>query len=110
MRKSIIAPLVGALLCVTPVMAEHLSSCQESVIANGIAFHGSLVCDPSWLDRPGSLTILAGAQSCRGDRTVSKSLKALLMRGMVDFDNSVKELGKAAACQKLDTMISSTGG
>jgi hypothetical protein len=32
------------------------------------------------------------------------------MRGMVDFDNSVKELGKVAACQKLDTLLKSVGG
>jgi hypothetical protein len=93
------------LIALTPTpqaaIAEELSNCQSALILNGIDFHGSIVCNPDWLDRVGSRAILAQAQSCR--KTASP--KMLMVRGFTDFDNSVKALGKTAACQKLDDAI-----
>jgi hypothetical protein len=37
-------------------------------------------------------------------------MKVLIMRGMTDFDNSVKQLGKEGACQKLNEAINTFGG
>jgi hypothetical protein len=94
------AMLAAALLALaTPAVAGR--DCRAAIIADGIASRGSIVCNPHWLDRPGSLAILAATQSCRG----TPETKALIARGFADFDNSVKELGKAAACQKLDANI-----
>jgi hypothetical protein len=98
---------LGILLAFMPAtlasVAQELSRCQNAIILDGIDFHGSLVCNPDWLDRRGSLAILAEAQSCK--KTAGS--KTLIMRGFADFDNSVKELGKIAACQKLDEVIKS---
>jgi hypothetical protein len=102
--KRLFKQLLGLLLASTPTLgsvAQELSVCQNALILNGIDFHGSVVCNPDWLDRPGSLAILAEAQSCK--KTAGS--KTLMARGFADFDNSVKELGKVAACQKLDDVI-----
>ena len=99
---------IAALALVTAVPAHALTAGQESIVLNGIASHGSMVCNPDWLDRPGSYAILARAQ--KAAHANSKSVKALLMRGMIDFDNRVKEQGKASVCRTLDQMINVMGG
>ena len=99
---------IAALALVTAAPAYAVTTGQESIVLNGIASHGSIVCNPNWLDRPGSYAILAGAQAAA--RANPKGLKALLARGMVDFDNSVKRLGKEGACRQLDQMIEAFGG
>jgi hypothetical protein len=81
--------------------SSNLSKCQNTVILNGIVSRGSAVCNQAWLDRPGSLVVLRAAQACNK----TPRLKALLSRGMSDFDRKVKELGKAAACQEIDETI-----
>ena len=103
--KRLFKQLLGLLLAFTPAplasVAQELSACQNALILNGIDFHGSVVCNPDWLDRRGSLAILAEAKSCK--KTAGS--KTLMARGFDDFDNSVKQLGKIAACQKLDEAI-----
>jgi hypothetical protein len=95
--------LLVLLLAAQTSLAQEPSHCQSAIILNGIDFHGSIVCDPGWLDRRGSLAILAEAQSCKN----APGSKTFIARGFTDFDNNVKELGKIAACQKLDAAIKS---
>jgi hypothetical protein len=75
---------------------------------DGIASHGSVVCNPAWLDRPGSYAIVAAAQKHR-EISAAASL-ALIKRGIADFDTAVKKFGKAAACGKLNDDLNSLGG
>ena len=98
---------IAALALVTAAHAYAGAAGQNFIILDGIASHGSVVCNPNWLDRPGSYAILAGAKAAHAD---PKTAKAFIMRGMTDFDNSVKELGKEGACRKLDQMIEAFGG
>ena len=97
---------LGMLLALMPALpassaSNNLSKCQDLVILNGIVSRGSAVCNQAWLDRPGSLAILRAAQACNK----TPGLKALVSRGMTDFERKVKELGKAAACQEIDGII-----
>jgi hypothetical protein len=48
--KRILALAALALATVAPAYA--LTHDEEAIIVNGIDFHGSAVCNPSWLDRP----------------------------------------------------------
>jgi hypothetical protein len=88
----------------TGEIAKLATTGETFIILDGIASHGSIVCNPDWLDRPGSYAILNGARAARVN---DKAKVALIKRGMADFDKSVKDLGKPAACQKLDAMINS---
>jgi hypothetical protein len=48
-----------------PLAAEPAGkapSCDDVVIFNGLLGRGAFVCNTAWLDRPGSLAILAGAR------------------------------------------------
>jgi hypothetical protein len=103
--RQIFMKVPGVLVALMPApstaLAGEPSNCESAIILNSIDFHGSVVCDPDWLDRPSSLAILAEARSCKN----TARSKMLLARGFSDFDNSVKELGKTAACQKLDDAI-----
>jgi len=60
----ILAAAALAIALSTP-FAAHAATCD--ITTNPVS--------PSGINAPGSLTLLSGAQSCRGDRTVSKSLK-----------------------------------
>jgi hypothetical protein len=101
--KKFLLICTAVLMTASTAFAEERSACQGAIILNGIDFRGSIVCNPDWLDRRGSLVILAMAQSCKN----KSGSKISLARGFADFDNSVKELGKTAACQKLDDTIRS---
>jgi hypothetical protein len=102
--KQLLAILLAFIPAPIASLAKEPSPCEWAIIVNGIDFHGSAVCNPDWLDRPGSLAILAQARSCNK----TAGLKTLALRGFNDFDNSVKELGKEAARRKLDEIITST--
>jgi hypothetical protein len=97
-----------AIAALAVVPKAHATTKEVSaVIADCIATHGSIVCNPAWLDRPGSYAILDMARSVRMDKKVKE---ILLRRGMTDFDNSVRQLGKAGACQKLNSVLVDMGG
>jgi hypothetical protein len=89
--------------------ARDLTNAQSSVVANGIATHGAIVCNPAWMDRPGAYAILNAATLAAHGMSKGQ-LRTLIMRGMTDFDNSVSELGKAGACQKLNAALVQMGG
>lgn len=103
MLTKLTAAAIIAACALAPVasVAQGLSACQNAIILNGIDFHGSVVCNTAWLDRQGSLAILATARACKK----TAGAETLLARGFADFENSVNELGKTAACQKLDDAI-----
>jgi hypothetical protein len=102
---SLAASMTGA-----PVGKAQADSndCQQMLIANGIDFRGSAVCNPAWLDRPGSLTIAdlshAACNTKKGE--LPKSFDKFMRQGFIKFDSMVKESGKTSACAALDKMIS----
>lgn len=93
--------LVAASLALSTLPALAGDTCQISYpITDGIFTHGSMICNPEWMDRRASLIMVQLTTKCRS--IGEQKLKALMMRGMRDFDRKIKELGKSAACEMLD--------
>jgi hypothetical protein len=103
MRTLFLATAAFALALAGPAYAE--TNGEASIILDGIATHGSIVCNPHWLDRQGSYIIVDLARAAHANGANDETMRSLLKRGMADFDKSVKELGKKGACQKLDHLL-----
>lgn len=97
--KCIISSVFSIFLLST-VACKAEDVCISTIVAHSIAFRGAVICNGSWLDREGSYHLLAQAQKCK-----KFMKKSLVERGFRDFDRSVTELGKTAACEKLDRML-----
>jgi hypothetical protein len=75
-------------------------NCETTIKLHGVVSRGSMVCDPSWLDRKGSVKLLNMARTCKLD-----DMETILKSGMLLFDNDAKKNGKDQACAKLDGVI-----
>lgn len=96
--------VILALLCLPSLCsAQELTQCQKNLIAHGVVFRGSAVCNDSWLDRNGSIVLLHMAQACNK----TAHAKEFMNRGFMDFDRHSADIGKTAACEKVDGYIRS---
>ncbi len=103
--RMVFQPSLWIVLALTPLQASaaprDLNNCKASIVLGGIVSRGSAVCNPAWLDRPGSLNVVEMARTCN---TIS-GVKALISQGMREFEGKLKSLGKDAACEEIDELI-----
>jgi hypothetical protein len=102
--RTIAAVVCFAILLLMPAasIAQERSDCLKAEVITGIVTWGIIACDRRDLyDRPGTRIILDGIQSCEE----TAEAKAFRYRGMGDFDNTEKRIGKRAACQALEDAI-----
>ena len=102
--------LAAALIAAAPIGAHAASDAEGTVILDGIASHGAVVCNPNWLDRPGAYAILDAAKTAHASGLGDAAIRTLIKRGMNDFDGHVKSMGKVAACKQLNSMFVEMGG
>ena len=92
-----------AILAASGALASELTPCQTTLIAHGVVFRGSMVCNSKWLDREGSYALLAKAQSCNH----TKNARSYLERGFKDFDRKSSQIGMMEACESINRAIGS---
>jgi len=102
-------PFIAATPALRPNAATAQTPCQKMLFYEGVAFRGSAVCNPAWLDRPGALTILATSRKTCG-KLPSANVESGMKEGFIAFDNMARDRGKAAACRELDKMLNQLGG
>lgn len=105
MRKTLLAIAAAAVLATTAAKAGGTKAeCQSIITANGFLSHGSIICNPAWLDRLSSLDFAAGASECPVHNQPEG--RRLLKLGFDKFDALIAKLGHDAACVELDGKIS----
>ncbi len=104
--RIVFQPSLWMFLALAPPQASaaprDLDNCKASLILTGIVSRGSAECNPAWLDRPGSVNVVEMARNCN---TIA-GVKALTAQGMREFEGKLKSLGKDAACEEIDKLIS----
>ena len=93
-----------ALMPAASIAQGRSSDCPQARVLFGIENEGMVMCDHAdWFDRRGSQILVDRIESCKGEPSAEAS--ALYWSGVADFHDTVKRIGKKAACQALDDVI-----
>ena len=107
MFRRLLAALIAISLTGVAYAKPAITGDESIVVVNGIIIQGAYECNELWLERDGVKKSAQNAHAVMVKSLTEDRARELLARGIEDFDNSVRHLGKKAACHKVNQLIDS---